>query len=228
MKRTGSRQEVWDCQAHHTRGGLTKADLTMGSRNAIVSKKRAAAAVARFHGGIIDVDAAAGAAAPRGGRGGASLEAAPLGKGVDHRGMHGKGFLSGLLGAFGMGVGGRAGNGLSEHEINADGRPAKMSGGQLRTVKRYWKRFDKIAHGTAAERHAALSNPPEAFMVALADLIRLAQAVKAPVDSGSPHAAKLLSKCACAGMENMKGGGGFDDFLSGFSAPLKLASSLFL
>ena len=40
MKRTGTRQEVWENEAHHTRGGLQKKDLILNKRGKVVSKAR--------------------------------------------------------------------------------------------------------------------------------------------------------------------------------------------
>lgn len=47
-KATGSRAEVWHGSAMHTAGGLTRADLMMNSRGAIVSRKASARAHAGF------------------------------------------------------------------------------------------------------------------------------------------------------------------------------------
>jgi len=42
--RVGSRRKVWNGTAHHTPGGLTKADLKMNKYRRIVSRRKSARA----------------------------------------------------------------------------------------------------------------------------------------------------------------------------------------
>lgn len=134
----GSKLKVWNGTAHKTSGGLTKKDLMLNKHGKVVSIKQHKAGLVNAKNLGVHLATTKRVRTTR-----ASTRSSA-------RGQDGKGVLSGLLGAVGLGLSKPKGRGKGKHPSGQKGKGAYASaGGRMVRPRRISGKgiFDDLANG---------------------------------------------------------------------------------